>query len=952
MPRQARNLNQVLLAAMDRYAERPCFWTKRAGQFEATTYQHFQRMSLRLASFFRSQGLAPGDRVAVIADNSVEWLVVYVACLLVSGVIVPLRHFLPPKTLHFRLKNAGACLAVIQGTEQDHVIAEAGEGLPDLKTILVIDQQDHLAGIRPEVISLGHVLSQSLASEEAKLIRTLAEAIKPETLAAIHYSGSETGRPRGALFTHAQRLAGLQAMAEWFDLSTDDLAFTTPLPFSYPANLEATLHYFVSGVANALAESSQTSFEDLQQISPTVTLTTPQAFQYIYQAVIAKLAQLPEAHQELFQWALAIGKAYQAAGSTASAELREEYIRADLTFFSQIRGMLGGRLRRFYSAGAPLSQPEEDFARIIGLTPLNIYSLTEAGGFPAVSRPDAAQPSSCGRAAPGFQIRIAADHEVLIRGPSVTRGYWRPSAEPLPALDADGWLHSGDLGYLDKEGYLYLTGHKQAALVLSTGRKIIPAAIESTLTAHPFVAQAVIFGEGRLYVSALLVPDLAAITAHLRRQAQGDGDQAGSEFWSNVAILMVEVVQTTNSQLDGWEQIEQYTLLDHPFSQERGELTASNKINRQVIAERYAPQIEAMYPPTIQFAKRAITHIQLAPERLRELLEKENIMDAWLADAGIGFLFELARRKQIETSVMVHICDAAAMIAQMRQEGKALSTAFIIGDPARIARILPVSDIQLRHYNHIRRMRHVVVTLARVVDGLLLGYAIDRYGYLRGIHKLNIALDEPANFLLGPQFRRHAAISQQCEAVVFFTPTGGRQVRIFADGQLVGRYAHGNWVAESIPRLNETITRLAHQHGYDLSLLQRLLRCAFQMSEENLGAIFIVGNPDMIMKRADPPEITPFAAILEANLADLSDQELINFAKQDGATVIDTQGRFRGCMVLLRPSAETQADIGPGQGARHSSAAKMSAEALCLALVVSQDGPITLYHHGQRVLSL
>jgi DNA integrity scanning protein DisA with diadenylate cyclase activity len=301
---------------------------------------------------------------------------------------------------------------------------------------------------------------------------------------------------------------------------------------------------------------------------------------------------------------------------------------------------------------------------------------------------------------------------------------------------------------------------------------------------------------------------------------------------------------------------------------------------------------------------------------------------------------------------MVHICDTAATIAQMESEEKPLSTALIVGDPVRIARVLPPSQIQLLRHDHIRRMRRVLVMMAKIVDGLVLGYVVDRYGYVRGVHKLEVAYDEPTSFLLGPQFHHHAVISRRCDAVVFAVPSGGGQVRVFANGQLVGRYANGDWSPDNISRVDEFVAQLASQKQYDPTLVQRVLRCAFQMSEENLGAIFLLGDANAILERSDASEISPFAAFIGAELAQLSDEELINFAKQDGATVLDARGQFRGCMVLLRPRADTPAEIGPGKGARHSSAAKMSAEAQCLAITVSQDGPITVYDCGRRVLSL
>ncbi len=446
----------------------------------------------------------------------------------------------------------------------------------------------------------------------------------------------------------------------------------------------------------------------------------------------------------------------------------------------------------------------------------------------------------------------------------------------------------------------------------------------------------------------MIVPNLKALVDHF----QDDPETVPTTGHPKVKALLDEAIGKINSGLDRWEYIREYSLLEQHLSRDTGELTPSMKISRHVVTERYATQIKAMYPVTLQLQAQEVSQVQVEPERLRELLEKEKILDAWMADAGIEFLFDLAGEKQIDPPSMVHICDTAATIAQMENEEVPLSTALIVGDPINISRVLPPSQIQLLHHDHIRRMRKTLVTMAKIVDGLVLGYVVDRHGYVRGISKLTVELDEPVSFLLGPQFRRHAAISRQCNAVVFFVPAGGRQVRVFADGQMMGRYSNGDWSPESMLRINEVVVQLVEEKNYNLVLVRRVLRCAFQMSEDNLGAIFIVGNADAILEHSDASEISHFALIVSAQMDQLSDQELINFAKQDGATVIDTEGKFRGCMVLLRPEADTQAEIGPGKGARHSSAAKMSAEAQCLAITVSHDGPITIYDSGRRVLSL
>ncbi|MEW5960578.1 MAG: AMP-binding protein, partial [Chloroflexota bacterium] len=912
--------------------------------------------TFQLVHFLRRQGISGGERLAIAADNSLEWMVAYIACLLAGGVIVPLRPTLTPEMLRLLLSDSGAKMAILQQKQHlealvGHLQGEEESFLPHLKLVAAINYEHDLpAG----VIGLEQVLTKSpaLTPEEQAAIQIEAANIDPAAPATIYYVASESGTPKGAVFDHCACLAGMRHIADWFKFEEDDLAFTLR-PWSEAPSLLVSLHYFLGGVPNALLESYGQALENMQLTSPTILLTTPYSIELFYKSYMNWVNEQPEATQQVFQWAVAKGKEYRAVGLATAPELRQEFSRADMTFFGQFRGSIGGRMRRFYSTGASLAQELAEFFQVVGLPVLNIYSLTEAGGFITVSHIDDHHYGSCGKVAPGYEVRISADDEIQVRGDMVMRAYWQRPEETRQAFTPDGWLHTGDTGYFDDDGFLFITGRRQHMIVLSTGRKIAPAAIENALTASPFIAQAAVFGEGKPYVSAMILPNLQALADHFKRQENSDSKPVTSTGHPKVKELLDKVIGEVNNQLDRWEQVREYSLLEQPLSQEAGELTASARISRHVVAERYAAQIEAMYPVAIQFKEQDVTEVQVSPERLQALLEKENILDAWLADAGIQFLFDLARDKQIDAPSMVHISDAAATIAQMEAEEKPLSTALIIGDPVRIARTLPEAQVQLLRHDHIRRMRHILVTLAKMVDGLVLGYVIDKYGYVRGIHRLSVDLDpQPASFLLGPQFRHHAAISHHCDAVVFFVPSGGRQVRVFANGQLIGRYSNGDWSPENIAQVDRVVADLARRKQYDLALIRRVLRCAFQMSEENQGAIFIIGDADLILGHSDAPETSHFALIVSDDIAHLSDRELINFAKQDGATVIDGQGKFRGCMVLLRPDAATQAEIGPGKGARHSSAAKMSAEANCLAITVSQDGPITIYDSGQRVLSL
>jgi long-chain acyl-CoA synthetase len=945
MSDQVQTLSQALLAAMDDYTDRVCFRVKQAQRYRNVSYGWFRTLVYRLSDFYIDYGLTEGDRIVIIADNCLEWMVAYVACIVAGGVAVPVPTSLTSEMMCAILRDVGARLVIVHDDRQSRILESIVQDLPDLETVIAVNEASLLGAF-----SMSTVFGRSVSAEDIEGLRTHTLEIEPSALAAIHYTTGKTDRPRGATFDQGQRLSAMRHLGEWLSLSEDDLAFSFA-PWSYVPSLDVSLFYFVSGVTNVLTSSRQTTYENLQQTSPTLGLLAPSVLEEFYNTTIERVNQWPRSTREVFAWALAMSKELRGAGMSASQELQERHIRADMTFFSQIRGWLGGRLRRVYSVGAPLPMEVADFLEAIGLTVLNIYNTTEAGGFPAASRLENHRADSVGQVAAGYQIRIAEDGEVLVRGETVMREYWRGPEDTQQVIDVDRWLHTGDLGRFDSDGYLYLTGSKQPLIVLTTGRKVVPATIESALIASPFVDQAIVFGDGQLYVSALIVPNVEAIAAHLEQEGEKLGDPGTPSNSSQVRRVLDEVVEQVNGRLARWERVLRYSVVDRSLD-ETGEELAPAAIDRKSIVDQHATQVEAMRSAPAELSGRAHTQVEVDPEELRALVEKRDILDAWIQDAGISFLLDLAREKQISGPSMVSICDTVAAIAQMQSEEKPLSTALIVGDPARIARILPHSEIQLHRYDLVRRMRQVVLALTKMVDGLVLGYGLDKHGVVRGIHKLDVQLNAPGNAMLGPWFRRHAAISRDCDAVVLFVPPGGRQVRVFADGQPVGRYANGNWSPESVSCDQDAVQRLAEQRGYSLELLEKILRCAFLMSEKNLGAIFVIGDADAVLARSDSAELGSYATIVNTDVRDLTDDELINFAKQDGATVIDAGGRFRGCMVLLRPSADTEAEVGLGRGARHSSAAKISAEAQSLAITVSQDGPVTVYDNGRRVLSL
>nr|HMQ51186.1 AMP-binding protein [Anaerolineae bacterium] len=494
-------INQSLLMTIRTYAAQPCFEIKKRGRYNGVSYRDFEARMLRMVRYLHSYGVSHGERVALVANNSGDWMATCVAGLFAGGVVVPLRPSLAAPSLLKILQDCEACVALLD--EEDHVsyISAHASDLPHLKAIMVTLSK--LAS-PPWIVPVNSIFAEALPlPDEIEDLKTYAASVPADALALISYVPNEEGEQRGAMFDQGQLAFTLNSMASWFTFEQDDLAFTI-MPWTETASLLTALHCFVSGVPNALIESVETIPDDLKATSPTLMLDIPYTYAKFYEAFTDWLTNQPEVNQKVVQWAIAKGKEYRLAGVNASPELRQEHLRADMTFFSWYRGRIGGRFRKFYVTGGAPAPEVAEFFEVIGIPLLSVYSTTEAGGFPAVSFPSAYRPGSASRAAPGYKIRLAEDSELLVHSPGATQGYWRHPQESTCLFDEEGWLRCGDTATIDEDGFVHIIDRKRQMMVLNLGRKIMPAVIEKALVANEFIAQAAVFAEGKPYVSAMI----------------------------------------------------------------------------------------------------------------------------------------------------------------------------------------------------------------------------------------------------------------------------------------------------------------------------------------------------------------------------------------------------------------------------------------------------------------
>ncbi len=451
------------------------------------------------------------------------------------------------------------------------------------------------------LLSLSALQTRNTAAEDP--IDKRSPAIAPDDLATLIYTSGTTGEPKGVMLSH--RNICTNAVGGWVVMDYIDLPerlLLSFLPLSH--SLERTVGYYVAiyhRFAVAFAQSVSTLVQDMGEVHPTMLISVPRIYEKLYTRVMESAST--GVKKRILDWALSVGKreaAYRLAGKQMPALLAAEHRLAGRLVFDKIHETLGGRLQYAISGGAPLAPEIAEFLNAVGLTVFEGYGLTETSPIAAANRPGANKPGTVGLPWPDVEVRIAPepererDGEILIRGPNVMMGYYNKPEATKAVIDRDGWLHTGDIGFIDEQGMLRITDRKKELIKTSGGKYVAPAPIENALKVAPIVEQAVVVGDRRKYCVALMVPNYEALSAHLGRPAPKDHAQLNSD--PEIRQLFQAVVDQVNKDLGTWEQIKRFHLLPEELTQETGELTPTLKVKRRVVDEKYEAQIREMYP--------------------------------------------------------------------------------------------------------------------------------------------------------------------------------------------------------------------------------------------------------------------------------------------------------------------------------------------------------------------
>jgi len=549
-----RNLAELLRHQAMRLGPRPALRFKRDGLYYDLTWQDYHAQALAGAAALVQAGVAPGDRVGLVAENRVEWLIADMAILTAAAVNVPPHAPLTSRQMHYQLEDAGVSWLIVSNKMQMDKIAQIRSQLPRVRGVVVFERN----ALREDALTWAGFLQRGRQAlpQLAGELRRREERLGWDDLATIMYTSGTTGNPKGVMLTHGNLLSNAGATMAIAPHGPGAVVLTW-LPFTH-IYARTVDHYagLVSGVLTALAESAETVVQNLDEVQPTNMASVPRFYEKVLTAV-------------------------------ASPDPAETSRR--------LRDVFGPRIDWLSSGGAPLPQAVAEAFAKAGLLLLQGYGLTETSPVISFNRKGSHKLNTVGQPLPGVEVRIAADGEVLTRGPHVMKGYWN-NPEATTATIRDGWLHTGDLGQLDGDGFLKITGRKKEILVLSNGKKVAPSNLEGLLLGDSCIDQAVVCGEGRNFLTALVVPQWDNVREALKAdgvEVPADVDKAARH--PAVMAFLDRRIQIQLADVSSSEKVKRFVIVPRPFTVAAEELTVSLKLRRSVIQTRYAEQLEALY---------------------------------------------------------------------------------------------------------------------------------------------------------------------------------------------------------------------------------------------------------------------------------------------------------------------------------------------------------------------
>jgi long-chain acyl-CoA synthetase len=566
---------------------------KRDGQWHDVSYRQLASIVQEIALGLIDLGIQPGERVCILANTRPEWSYADMAITAVGAVVVPIYQTNSPEECLWVISDSGAVAVVCEDEAQLAKVAAIREKLPTLRTVIVMDSVDGDGPIK--ATSLEEVRERGRTHDETELTAR-REAVRPEDPFTFIYTSGTTGPPKGCVLSHGNYQAMIEMIKEIGQIEDDELIYLY-LPLAHAFALLIQLAAFDLGASIAyFGGDTKQIVAELIEVKPTYLPSVPRVFEKIYTLANAAIQAQPEEEQEKARAAIKLGmkvREMQVRGEEIPQELREPFEQAEEKLFKNVRAIFGGNVRHAVSGAAPIAKEILEFFWAAGVPVLEGYGMTETATAATVCTIEEHKFGTVGRPFPGVQVRIAEDGEILVKGPNIFQGYHNNGEATFGSVE-DGWLHTGDLGSLDEDGYLSITGRKKDIIITAGGKNITPANLENDLKQCRWISQAVMLGDQRPFPVVLVTLDEEEIPAYAREHNLPE-DLAELCQEPQVRELIGKELERVNQRYAQVEQAKRFAILPKDLSQETGELTPTLKVKRNVVAEKYAEVIDSLY---------------------------------------------------------------------------------------------------------------------------------------------------------------------------------------------------------------------------------------------------------------------------------------------------------------------------------------------------------------------
>jgi len=578
-----RTLNDIFFTVVER--RRDCVVMRRQPiDWVPVSSVEYYRNVVGVANALKAWGIGHGDQVAILSENRPEWTIADFAILSLGAVTVPIYATLTDEQTAYILRDAGARAVFVSSEKQLQKMLATIDRTP-VEKVVVMDAVETTRAFHMER------LMRAGPREPDPGFDSAAKSVGPDQVATIIYTSGTTGTPKGAILTHGNMASNIGCSLADFGVAPDGVSISF-LPLSHVTARHVDFALLHHGVTLAYVPFVEHLPQALLEVKPTIVVFVPRVYEKIHTRVDVKASGFPK--EWIYRWALGVGRAQRAKILADQIPSSPLWKLANKLVFSQVRAGMGGRAEFFISGGAPLGRELAEWYADIGIRILEGYGLTETSPVIAVNNPKAHKLGTVGKPLANVEVRIADDGEILVRGPSVFHGYWNRPEETRSAF-VDGWFRTGDIGHLDGEGFLSVTDRKKDLIKTSGGKFIAPQPLENTLKHNALIAEAVILGDKRKFPSVLILPYFALLEDWARNNEVEFRSRQELVRHPEVQALYEGIVAELNKNLARFEQLKRVLLITEEFTAENGTLTASMKLKRRAVEERYRVVIEEMY---------------------------------------------------------------------------------------------------------------------------------------------------------------------------------------------------------------------------------------------------------------------------------------------------------------------------------------------------------------------